>query len=145
VTQGTSDPSPAEAGLTGDQQALKPVDPAPVDQMRHDDAIEAPQFAQGEILDAGGLPEGNELQAGGQALPHDSHNQLRTHLADILGGYNFARRLMTLGGLTPYEYTCKIWTSETDEFMLDPIYQMPGLKTLRKAEKCSGVVANFCD
>jgi hypothetical protein len=43
--------------------------------------------------------------------------------------YNFARRLKTLGGLTPYEYICKIWTSEPDRFILDPIHQMPGLNT----------------
>ena len=34
----------------------------------------------------------------------DSHDQLRRHLADFLAAYNFARRLETLGGLTPYEY-----------------------------------------
>jgi RNA-directed DNA polymerase len=30
---------------------------------------------------------------------YDSHDQLRTHLADFLAAYNFARRLKTLGGL----------------------------------------------
>jgi transposase InsO family protein len=50
---------------------------------------------------------------------YDSHDQLRTHLADFLAAYNFARRLKTLGGLTPYEYICKIWTSEPDRFILD--------------------------
>ena len=45
---------------------------------------------------------------------YDSHNQLRTHLGDFMAAYNFARRLKTLGGLTPYEYICKIWTSEPD-------------------------------
>jgi hypothetical protein len=43
--------------------------------------------------------------------------------------YNFARRLKTLDGLTPYEYICKIWTSEPDRFILNPIRQMPGLNT----------------
>lgn len=43
--------------------------------------------------------------------------------------YNFARRLKTLGGLTPYEYICKIRTSEPDRFILNPIHQMPGLNT----------------
>ena len=38
-------------------------------------------------------------------------------------------RLKSLGGLTPYEYICKIWTSEPDRFILDPIHQMPGLNT----------------
>ena len=60
---------------------------------------------------------------------YDSHDQLRTHLADFLAAYNFARRLKTLNGLTPYEYICKIWTSEPERFMLNPIHQMPGLNT----------------
>lgn len=59
---------------------------------------------------------------------HDeTHDQLRTHLADFLAAYNFARRLKTLNGITPYEYICKIWTSEPDRFILVPIQQMPGL------------------
>ncbi len=41
----------------------------------------------------------------------------------------FARRLTTLSGLTPYDYICKIWTSEPDRFILNPIHQMPGLNT----------------
>ena len=36
----------------------------------------------------------------------------------------------TLNGLTPYEYICKIWTSEPERFIIDPIHQMPGLNTL---------------
>ena len=59
----------------------------------------------------------------------DSHDPLRTHPADFLAAYNFARRLKTLSGLTPYEYICKIWTSEPDRFILNPIHQMPGLNT----------------
>ena len=58
---------------------------------------------------------------------YDSHDQLRSHLADFLDAYNFARRLKTLSGLTPYEYICKIWTSEPDRFILNPIHQMQGL------------------
>ncbi|NVK39922.1 MAG: IS481 family transposase, partial [Oceanospirillaceae bacterium] len=61
---------------------------------------------------------------------HDhARRQLRTHLADFMAAYNFARRLKTINGLTPYEYNCKIWTSEPDRFILDPIHQMPGLNT----------------
>ena len=62
---------------------------------------------------------------------YDSHDQLRTHLADFMAAFNFARRLKTLSGLTPYEYICKIWTSEPDRFILNPIQQMPGLNTCR--------------
>ena len=60
---------------------------------------------------------------------YDSHDQLRVHLADLMAAYNFARRLKTLGGLTPYEYICKTWTSEPDRFILDPIHQMPSPST----------------
>ena len=58
---------------------------------------------------------------------YDNHQQLRTHLDDFVSAYNFARRLKTLKGLTPYEYICKIWTSEPKRFKLNPLHQMPGL------------------
>ena len=61
---------------------------------------------------------------------YDSHDQLRTRLSDYMAAYNFARRLKTLDGLTPYEYICKVWNSEPDRFILNPILQMPGLNTL---------------
>jgi hypothetical protein len=32
-----------------------------------------------------------------------------------------------LGSLTPYDCICRIWTSEPDRFILNPIHQMPGL------------------
>jgi transposase-like protein len=64
-----------------------------------------------------------------QRFHDDSHHQLRTHFASFLAAYNFDRRLKTLGSLTPYEYICKIWTSDPDRFILDPINQMPGLNT----------------
>lgn len=43
---------------------------------------------------------------------YKSHEQLRTHLADFMAACNFAGRLKTLSGLTPYEYITKIWTAE---------------------------------
>ena len=47
---------------------------------------------------------------------YDSHNQLRQHLVDFVAAYNynFARRLKTFKGLTPYEHICKCWTSEPE-------------------------------
>jgi transposase InsO family protein len=60
---------------------------------------------------------------------YDSHDQLRAHLRDFLAAYNFARRLKTLGGLTPYEYICKISTNEPERFNLDPTHQIPGLNS----------------
>jgi len=47
---------------------------------------------------------------------YESHDQLRQHLADFVSAYNFARRLKTLRGLTPYEAICKAWTDEPSRF-----------------------------
>ena len=60
---------------------------------------------------------------------YDSHDQLDRHIGDFVAAYNFARRLKTLRGLTPYEYICTVWTKEPERFRLDPIHQMPGLNT----------------
>lgn len=37
---------------------------------------------------------------------YETHRRLEEHLAAVLDGYNFARRLKTLRGLTPYEAIC---------------------------------------
>jgi hypothetical protein len=58
-----------------------------------------------------------------------NHDELRTHLSDVMAAYNFARRLKTLNGRTPCGYICKIWTSERDRLILSPIHQMPGLNS----------------
>lgn len=51
---------------------------------------------------------------------YSSHDQLKAHMYSLLIAYNFARRLKTLNGLTPYEYICKIWTKEPERFNVDP-------------------------
>jgi transposase InsO family protein len=58
---------------------------------------------------------------------YDGHEQLRTHLADFVTAYNYARRLKILKSLSPYEYICNVWTKEPGRFILDPIHQIPGL------------------
>lgn len=60
---------------------------------------------------------------------YETQYQLRTHLTGFLAAYNFVRRLKTLGGLTPCEYICKIWSSEPDRSIPKPIHQLPGLNT----------------
>jgi hypothetical protein len=60
---------------------------------------------------------------------YESHDQLRVHLADFMAAYNCARWLKTLGGQAPYEYVAKIWRSEPQRFIVNPIHQMPGLNT----------------
>lgn len=58
---------------------------------------------------------------------YQSHDQLKTHLQTFLMAYNFARRLKTLKGLTPYEYVCKIWTKEPERFKINPAQHTVGL------------------
>jgi transposase InsO family protein len=60
---------------------------------------------------------------------YDDQDQLRAHLHNFVDAYNFARRLKTLKGLTPYEFICKCWTSDPKSFNLNPRHQMPGLNS----------------
>jgi len=58
---------------------------------------------------------------------YDSHDQLKAHLHTFVMAYNFARRLKTLKGLTPYKYICKIGTKEPERFNVDPFQHTVGL------------------
>ena len=57
---------------------------------------------------------------------YGSHEQLRSHLVDFVGAYNYARRLKSLRGLTPYEFIVKCWTEEPQRFKIDPTHHTPG-------------------
>ena len=57
---------------------------------------------------------------------YGSHDELRSHLALFLDAYNYARRLKTLKGLTPYEFICRSWATEPHRFTANPHHQMPG-------------------
>ena len=60
---------------------------------------------------------------------YDTHRQLEEHLAAFLNAYNFAKRLKTLRGLTPYQAICKAWTDQPDRFRFDPTHLTSGLNT----------------
>ena len=60
---------------------------------------------------------------------YESHDQLREHLASFVSAYNFARRLKTLKGLTPYQFICKAWHEQPQRFTANPLHQMQGLNT----------------
>jgi len=60
---------------------------------------------------------------------YDTHQQLREHLATFLMAYNFAKRLKTLKGLTPYEYICQQWQQHPEHFLSDPSHLTLGLNT----------------
>lgn len=60
---------------------------------------------------------------------YETHQQLEDHLAAFLDAYNFAKRLKTLRGLTPYEAICKAWAETPKRFRLDPVHLTSGLNT----------------
>ena len=51
---------------------------------------------------------------------YETHESLRTHLATFLDAYNFAKRLKSLRGLTPFERICQLWTEQPERFRLNP-------------------------
>ena len=64
-----------------------------------------------------------------QRYHYGKHAELKAHVHAFLMAYNFAKRLKTLKGLTPYEHVCKIWTMQPDRFRLNPLHHTVGLNT----------------
>jgi hypothetical protein len=60
---------------------------------------------------------------------YDTHRQLEEQLAAFLNAYNFAKRLKTLRGLTPYEAICKAWADKPASFRYDPTNFTSGLNS----------------
>jgi len=58
-----------------------------------------------------------------------THQELEDHLQTFLMAYNYAKRLKTLKGLTPYEFICKTWAKEPQRFKLNPMHHTPGLNS----------------
>jgi hypothetical protein len=60
---------------------------------------------------------------------YDTGRQFEEHLAAFLDAYNFAKRLKTLRGLTPYEHICNVWAGQPDRFRYDPTHLSSELNT----------------
>ena len=58
---------------------------------------------------------------------YETHQNLRAHLATFFDAYNFAKRLKSLRGLTPFERICQIWTEQPERFRLNPLHHTMGL------------------
>jgi transposase InsO family protein len=58
---------------------------------------------------------------------YETHEKLKEHLNLFLSAYNFARRLKTLNGLTPYEYIVKCWQNDKERFKIEPNHHTLGL------------------
>ena len=57
------------------------------------------------------------------------HAPLEEHLSTSVNSYNFAKRLKTLQGLTPYEVIVRAWTEKHELFHADPSHLTAGLYT----------------
>ena len=53
---------------------------------------------------------------------YKTHGQLRQHLEAFIQAYNFAKRLKTLKGRTPYEYICDRWRENPANFHTEPYH-----------------------
>ena len=60
---------------------------------------------------------------------YETHQQLIEHLNTFVHAYDFAKRLKTLKGLTPYEYICQQWQEHPKRFLSDPSHLTLGLYT----------------
>jgi hypothetical protein len=60
---------------------------------------------------------------------YQTHLQLQSHLDTFLCAYNFAKRLKTLNGLTPYQFIVKSWGDNPSLFISDPSLLNLGLYT----------------
>ena len=58
---------------------------------------------------------------------YKSHQQFKAHLYSFVMAYNYAKRLKTLKGLTPYEFICNQWTKSPELFILNPLHHNLGL------------------
>ena len=60
---------------------------------------------------------------------YESQSALQEHLQAFIDAYNFAKRLKTLHGLTPWEFIIKEWKSEPTLFKIQPNPYNLGLNT----------------
>jgi hypothetical protein len=60
---------------------------------------------------------------------YQTHPHLKEHLHAFLMAYNFAKRLKTLKGLTPYEYLCQCWQNAPERFTMNPYHHTLGLNS----------------
>lgn len=58
-----------------------------------------------------------------------THAQLKEYPQACVMAYNFAKRLKTRQGLTPYGHICKIWTAQPNRLSQNPLHHTVGLNT----------------
>jgi hypothetical protein len=58
---------------------------------------------------------------------YTSHSKLKEHLYAFLMAYNFAKRLKTIKGKTPYEFILSYFEKEPELFTMNPCHYNLGL------------------
>jgi transposase InsO family protein len=53
---------------------------------------------------------------------YDTHRQLQQHLQAFINAYNFAKRLKSIDGLTPYEFIINSWKNNPASFRVNPLH-----------------------
>lgn len=76
-----------------------------------------------------GAHESDPKRGNRQTISLRFSRSTKQHLYAFVMAYNFAKRLKTLRGLTPYEYFCQVWTKDPDRFKIDPTQHIVGLNT----------------
>jgi transposase InsO family protein len=61
------------------------------------------------------------------SFTYQTHEQLKSHLHAYLMAYNFAKRLKSLKGKTPWQFILNQWTLHKDFFNTDPNHFLLGL------------------
>lgn len=56
-----------------------------------------------------------------------NHDELKQHLHSYLMAYNFAKRLKSLKGKTPWQFILNQWTDHPEYFILNPSHFITGL------------------
>ncbi|MDR2603373.1 MAG: IS481 family transposase, partial [Puniceicoccales bacterium] len=49
------------------------------------------------------------------------------HLQTFTNAYNFAKRLKSINGLTPYDFIIHSWKNNPDSFIINPLHYNAGL------------------
>ena len=63
---------------------------------------------------------------------YESQTSLQEHLRAFINAYNFAKRLKSLNGLTPWEFIVKEWKSNPKSFKIKPNPYKLGLNSIDK-------------
>jgi hypothetical protein len=102
VAEGAGQPTLADPGRAGDQNALMPVEPAAGHQPLEQRPVEAAWGAQVDVLDAGIVPQGGDLQPrcqapalalGGLAVDQQAEPFLKAEGSDVGGSSLIVQRL----------------------------------------------------